>query len=360
MKLSRIVIPAAVVTAGGIAVGAAAGAAFATAGVLAARKAARAWMRPGIDLRGKVVLITGASRGLGLAMGREFAHAGARIAICARDAQELEEAARRIPAIPFVCDITDRESVRTLIRDVIDRFGRIDVLINNAGEISVGPFDALEREDFERAMKTMFWGPVDVTLEALPHMRTAASGHIVNITSIGGRVSVPRLLPYCCAKFALVAFSDGLAAELNREKIRVLTVVPGLMRTGSYLQGKFKGDAEGEFTWFGISGNMPGITMPASRAARQIRKAVESGRKTLTITWPAKILQRVDAVFPETTRHVMALVDEYVLPWPEGTRGMRTGHDLNQRFGRMFQAFTTLGRTAAREWNEQRRPSAVS
>ena len=351
MKLSRIVLPAAVITAGGMAAGAiVCSAAIAAAGIFTARKLARA-MRPRFDLRGKIVLITGGSRGLGLALAREFAHAGSRVAICARDAQELDEAAHRISATPFVCDITDRENVSALVHEMIDRFGRIDILINNAGEISVGPFDSFERADFERAMNTMFWGHVDMTLAALPHIR-AAHGHIVNITSIGGRVSVPRLLPHCCAKFAFAAFSDGLAVELHREKIHVLTVVPGLMRTGSYLQAKFKGDAEHEFNWFGISANLPGITASAGRAARQIRNAVESGRMNLTITWPAKLLMRADAMFPELNRRAMALVNEYILPSPDDAHREVSGHDLHQ--SSIFQAFTKLGRSAAVELNEVR------
>jgi len=350
MRLRRIFIPAAIVTAAG-------GTAATVAGLYAVRKLAGVLMRPSVDLRDKVVLITGGSRGLGLALAKEFAYAGSRIAICARDSQELDEAERRLHGIareivPFVCDVTKRADVQELVRDVINRFGRIDILINNAGEISVAPLESLERSDFERAMDTMFWGPLDVTLEVLPHLRHQRSGQVVNITSIGGRVSVPRLIPYCCAKFAFVAFSDGLAAELDRERIRVLTVVPGLMRTGSYLQAHFKGDAAHEFTWFGVAANLPGFTAPAAYAAHQIRRAVESGRMTLTITWPAKLLIRMQALLPEVTRHLMAGVNEYILPNPQGDKTLVLGKSLNEGFKGVFRLFTTLGRTAASELNQ--------
>src|SRR5262249_32409224 len=177
--------PAAIVTA-------ASGAAVAAAGLFAVRKLAGVLMRPSVDLRNRVVLITGGSRGLGLALAKEFAHAGSRIAICAREAHELEEAERRLhgagkEVATFVCDVTKRADVQELVRDVIDRYGRIDILVNNAGEISVAPLESLEKSDFERAMATMFWGPLDVTLEVLPHMRHERSGYIVNITSLGGR-----------------------------------------------------------------------------------------------------------------------------------------------------------------------------
>jgi len=344
------VIPAAAITAAGAT-------AAAVAGLYAVRKLTALLVRPAVDLRDKVVLITGGSRGLGLALAREFAQAGCRIAICARDRHELEEAERRLHGIgreiaPFVCDVTRRADVAGMIREVIGHFGRIDILINNAGEIRVAPVESLDRGDFESAMATMFWGPVDMTLEVLPHMRRQRRGHIVNVTAIGGRVSVPRLIPYCCAKFALVAFSDGLAAELDREGIRVLTVVPGLMRTGSYLQAQFKGDAAHEFTWFGLAANLPGFSAPAAYAARKIRRAVEAGRFTLTITWPAKLLVRMQAMFPEVTRHLMAGVNEYVLPHPEGTKTFVSGKVLNESFKGIFRLFTTLGRSAADELNQ--------
>ena len=350
MRWKRIVIPAAAITAAG-------GTAAAVAGLYAVRKLTALLVRPAVDLRDKVVLITGGSRGLGLALAREFAQAGCRIAICARDRHELDEAERRLhgaarEVAPFVCDVTQRADVTGMIREVIEHFGRIDILINNAGEIRVAPVESLDRDDFESAMATMFWGPVDMTLEVLPHMRRQRRGHIVNVTAIGGRVSVPRMIPYCCAKFAFVAFSEGLAAELDREAIRVLTVVPGLMRTGSYLQAQFKGDAANEFTWFGLAANLPGFSVPAAYAARKIRRAVEAGRFTLTITWPAKLLVRMQAMFPEVTRHLMAGVNEYVLPHPEGTKTFVSGKVLNESFKGIFRLFTTLGRSAASELNQ--------
>jgi NAD(P)-dependent dehydrogenase (short-subunit alcohol dehydrogenase family) len=180
----------------------------------------------GYSLRGKVVLITGVSRGLGLVMAREFASEGARIAICARRPDELEAAradlkrrGAEVMAIP--CDVTDRAQVNELMNVVRDRFGRIDVLVNNAGVIQVGPVEVMTMEDYEEAMKTHFWGPLYATLAVLPEMRRRRAGRIVNITSIGGKISIPHLVPYSASKFALVGLSEGLRAELLKDGVRV-------------------------------------------------------------------------------------------------------------------------------------------
>ncbi len=327
------------------------------AGYYGIKKVAKLLSKPGLGLHGKTVLITGGSRGLGLALAEEFARAGCHIAICARDADEVERARHKLAAIcraveGFTADVTDKADIADLIQAVIRRFGRIDILVNNAGEIKVAPLDSLERGDFESSMDTMFWGPVDMTLEALPHMRRQGSGHIVNISSIGGRVSVPRLLPYCCAKFALVAFSEGMGAELNADGIRVLTVSPGLMRTGSYLKAQFKGAAEDEFTWFGLAANLPGFSVAAAYAAKEIRKSIEKGHYTCTISFPAKMLLRIQGMLPETTRRIMATVNQYLLPESKNSHVAFEGGALNSRFGKLFQTFTALGRKAAHELNE--------
>src|ERR1044071_6119393 len=145
------------------------------------------------DLKDKTVLITGGSRGLGLVMAREFAREGASVAICARDMEELGRArmdlvrrGARVMAVP--CDITDREQVNEMVRAVNARFGRVEVLVNNAGVIEVGPMEVMTLEDYEQAMKTHFWGPLYATLAVLPEMRRRREGRIVNVSSIGGEM----------------------------------------------------------------------------------------------------------------------------------------------------------------------------
>jgi NAD(P)-dependent dehydrogenase (short-subunit alcohol dehydrogenase family) len=323
---------------------------------LAARKLPGEKAQSNSQLQDKVVLIVGGSRGLGLALAFEFGARGSRLALCARNEEELNAACRRlsekgIEALPFVADITHSHETAPLIERVIQQFGQLDVLVNDAGEIQVGPLSSFTHADFESAMNLMFWGPVNLTFAALPHMSERGSGQIVNITSIGGRVSVPHLLPYCCAKFALVGFSSGLATEVKRRGIYVLTVVPGLMRTGSYLHAKFAGNADAEFTWFGLLGNMPGLSVAAETAARQILAAIEAKKHNCTISVPAKLLVGAETLFPHTTRTIMGYINA-ILPSANQPTPQTQGRHLNSRASTAFQAFTALGKQAARTFNE--------
>ncbi len=325
--------------------------------LLTARKLVSAAGASNFDLQDRVILITGGSRGLGFALSQELGSHGSRIALCARDDAELERArkhleSQQIEAATFVCDITREAEIASLVQRVVERFGRIDVLINNAGIIKVGPVDTFDHSDFETAMSLMFWAPLNLTLAVLPHMRKQRSGHIVNITSIGGRVSVPHLLPYCCAKFALVGFSTGLSAEVSSEGIHVLTVVPGLMRTGSYLNAEFTGSAKDEFAWFAVLGNLPGFSVAADYAASCIRRALEQQRHNCTISLPAKLLAASEALMPELTRTSLRFVSSVLLPNRDEGITTHQGKELDVAFGRLFQLVTSLGKASALRFNE--------
>ncbi len=267
------------------------------------------------SLRGQVVLITGASRGLGFLLAREFAREGCRVAICARDEQKLADAClelRRLGANveAFRCDVSDRRQVLNLVSAVAAHFGRIDVLVNNAGEMHVMPLQAATEADFERAMDVMFWGTLYPALAVARHMRPHRSGRIVNITSIGGFVSVPHLLPYTCAKFAAVGLSQGLRAELARDGISVTTIVPGLMRIGSPLNAWFRGNQKAEYAWFSAAASLPLMTMNAERAARQIVAATKRRQALRILGLPANILERLHGLFPGTVANIMSLVNQ--------------------------------------------------
>lgn len=307
------------------------------------------------DLRDKTVLVTGGSRGLGLVLAREFAANGARVAICARDEQELEQASddlqsRGADVLAVKCDVTNMAEVTNMVDRVRQRFGKIDVLVNNAGTIQVGPLEVMNREDFEKAMLAHFWGPLNTILAVLPEMRERRDGRIVNISSIGGKIAVPHLVPYSASKFALVGLSKGLFAELRKDGIVVTTVCPGLMRTGSPRNANFKGKHREEFAWFSISDSLPVTSIKAERAARQIVDACKQGRAELIITVQAKLAVTFDALFPELSAEMLALVNR-VLPGPGGI-GEQSAKGRDSRSNWSPSWLTRLTEEAAMNNNE--------
>lgn len=299
-------------------------AAGAGAALLCAARLSRA--RLGISFGDRVVVITGGSRGLGLVMARLFMQEGARVVLLARDLDELERARIDLEAcgagevMTLRCDVRRRADVRAAVEAVIDRWRTIDVLVNNAGVIQVGPLDHMSREDFENAMATHFWGPLHLVLEVTPTMRHRGFGRIVNISSIGGRMAVPHLAPYSASKFALVGLSDALRAELDPYGIRVTTVAPGLMRTGSPMNADFKGQHDAEYAWFKVASSIPGLTTSAERAARQIVEACRYGDPALTITVGAKVAAAANAIAPAAIGRAMMLVTR-MLPAVTGASG---------------------------------------
>ena len=298
------------------------GGALAIAVAVGAKRIRRAY-----TFSGKSVVITGGSRGLGLVLARQLAAEGARITLIARDENELQRAAddirdRHASADVLIvrADVGQREDVERAISQAIGHHGAIDVLINNAGIIQVGPLDHMKLSDYDDAMKTHFWGPLFLVLAVLPHMRNQGGGRIVNISSIGGRISVPHLVPYSASKFALAGLSDGLRAELARDQIVVTTVCPGLMRIGSPVNAAFKGQRPQEYSWFAIASSLPVITISAERAARQILDACRRGDAELVITVQAKLAVLARTIAPELFSDAMSLVQR-LLPRPVGPEG---------------------------------------
>jgi NAD(P)-dependent dehydrogenase (short-subunit alcohol dehydrogenase family) len=274
-----------------------------------------------LDFGGKSIVIFGGSRGLGLVLARELAAEGARLTLIARDADELARARRELAdrgawVTTVVCDIRDRQQVEHAIAEAVAQNGGIDVLINDAGIIQVGPLDHMTLEDFENAMATHFWGPLHAILAARPHLHQSAAARIVNISSIGGKISMPHLLPYSASKFALTGLSEGLYSELAREGIVVTTVCPGLMRTGSTYNAWFKGKHRSEFAWFHVADSLPGLSIDARRAARQVIEACRRGEPQLVITRAARYGMLMNALFPNAVARALRLANA-LLPSPE-------------------------------------------
>jgi short-subunit dehydrogenase len=161
-------------------------------------------------------------------------------------------------------------------------------------------------------MRLHFWAPFELISQIVPEMRIWGGGRIVNISSIGGKVAVPHMAPYSASKFALTGFSDALRAELARDNIHVTTVVPGMMRTGSHVNAKFKGRHDAEFGWFAASAGAPLISINAGRAARKILAACRRGQPSLTLTFAARTAILGNAFFPNLTGYWMKIVNRFL------------------------------------------------
>jgi len=268
--------------------------------------------------RDKVALITGGSRGLGLEIARQICARGAKVVLIARDAEELARAKTDLDrfatdVLTIQCDLLETAQIQSAAQQTLHRFGKIDILINNAGIIEIGPIEHMQLKDFDRAMRLHFWAPFILYLLVTPQMR-ANGGRIVNISSIGGRIAVPHMAAYSASKFALTGFSDAIRAELARDNIFVTTVTPGLMRTGSQIHAKFKGDHSAEYKWFDWSSKIPFASISVERAARKILNACQRGKPALVMPCSAYFIIAANALFPNLTARVMKIVNRSMPP----------------------------------------------
>jgi len=368
MRYKKTIVAAAGATAvAGVALTAAAGFALLAAGAAAIplqqQQSARRKLKRQTKLQGKTVVITGGSRGVGLALAEEFAQLGASLVLAARDAEELHRAkeqlvqqaqikAHEILTIP--CDVRIPEQVDALIAAATEAFGQVNILVNNAGIITAGPVEQQTRETFHDVMNTNFFASVYTVTSVMPQMLARRSGDkysnvIVNIASIGGKVAVPHMLPYSASKFAEVGFSQGLYAELRGRGVRVLTVCPWLMRTGSHLNALFNGDAPREYRWFSLLATTPGVSVSARYAARRIVRGVLRGEAEVEISPMAALAARLGPLAPGLTVRAMA-ASNYLLPRPvPGHEQPVKGADSRER--ELLPA-ATIGMRAARRYNQ--------
>ncbi len=324
------------------------------AGLYLAARAIRRYAR-WYDLRGKTALITGGSRGLGLALSREFVARGACVAICARDVEELERASSDLvrpgrPVLALPCDVSSMEEVGRMVEAIREHFGSVDVLVNNAGVIEVGPLETMTLADYEEALAVNLRGPLHTMLAVIPEMRRRGEGRIVNITSIGGKIAIPHLTPYTMSKFALVGLSKAMRAELAKDGVVVTTICPGLMRTGSPRNATFKGRHRAEYAWFSVSDSLPLLTIGAEKAARRIISACQRGEAEVIFPIQAKMAAMADALAPELVADLLGLLNR-LMPAPGGVGSARMkGSESQSSLSPSW--LTLLGERAARRYNE--------
>jgi NAD(P)-dependent dehydrogenase (short-subunit alcohol dehydrogenase family) len=277
-------------------------------------------------LRGKTAVVCGASRGLGLEVARELVRRGCRVAICARTPDDVDEACvelRQLAGRPGVvwgdsCDLRAIDDVELFLANAESRLGPIDVLVANAATLTVGPIERAIPRDFDEAMDSIFVTARNAALAVLPRMQARREGSIAFVTSIGGKLGVPHLTAYSAAKFAEIGFAEALRAEVAKDHVHVLTIVPGLMRTGSFRRAFFQGDADAELAWFGASANAPVLTIGAERAARRIVRAIERRDEELVYTLPARIAARTHDLVPWAFRRFLGAAGRLLPRAPSG------------------------------------------
>jgi NAD(P)-dependent dehydrogenase (short-subunit alcohol dehydrogenase family) len=251
----------------------------------------------------KVWFITGTSSGFGRSLAEEVLRRGERLVATARDPQSLDELVARAPdrVLAVRLDVTQAAQVQPALDAALQRFGRIDVVVNNAGFSIVGAAEETSEADLRATMETMFFGAAALTRAVLPQLRRQGTGTVVQITSVGGLITAPGFGTYCAAKHALEAWSESLAAEVAPFGIKVLIVEPGAFRTSLFGSGfrimpvmPIYDATVGPTRAYvaGSGGKQPG---DPAKAARAIADAVDAGAPQLRLPLGADAIQGIRA-----------------------------------------------------------------
>lgn len=225
------------------------------------------------NIAGKIIVITGASSGMGAAAAQHLAEQGASVILGARRADRIEALAAEITeaggkATSVVTDVTKREDVRRLVDKAVEAYGRIDVLINNAGVMPLSPMDRLKVDEWDQMIDVNLKGVLYGIAAALPHMKAQKSGHIINLSSVLGHRIIPTSAVYSATKFGVRALSDGLREEVAADNIRVTVISPGSVRTElhDHISEKDVQQANREFA--------AKVSLPATTFARLVAFAI--------------------------------------------------------------------------------------
>lgn len=192
----------------------------------------------------KIVLITGASSGIGRASAVQFAKKGAKLILIARNKEKLNQVSAdlkkyHVPTFAYECDVSDKLQVNKISKIILDRFGSIDILVNNAGFAVYGSVSNLTIEEIESQMETNYFGMIYFVKNFLPSMLAKKSGHIVNVASVAASFGLPGIASYCASKFAMLGFSEGLKHELKGTGVDITVVSPIMVRTNFFNHPSF-------------------------------------------------------------------------------------------------------------------------
>ena len=231
-----------------------------------------------MNFENKVVVITGASSGIGEAAAEQFAKKGANLVLVARRKEKLEQVEKSlskysVKILICVCDVSDKEQVKQMSEKTIETFSKIDILVNNAGFVIYGNVKELSIEDIESQMKTNYFGTIYCTKSFLPHFLKQNFGHIVNVASVGGSFGVPGIASYCATKYAMLGFSEGLRHELEGTGVGLTVVSPIMVRTPLFDHPSFE-----NFSKFST-----GISLSSETVAKAIIKASNSSKLEIVV-----------------------------------------------------------------------------
>jgi short-subunit dehydrogenase len=256
-----------------------------------------------VRIRGKRVILTGASSGIGRALALSFAARGAELTLAARREDRLADLVREIgersgtapPPVAVSCDVSDPADVQNLIGGTVERIGRVDMLVNNAGICVYGEAGRTSIDDYRDLMAVNFYGPLHAMREVMPFMLRQESGLMVNVATVAALHGVPYLAAYAASKAALVALSQSLRAELADTGVRVMLVYPGYTESEIYEHERRVGGARRpEFKY-----------APAEDVAEAIVRAIESGARDLILTRQGRALNVLRGLAPPVVERAM-------------------------------------------------------
>lgn len=262
------------------------------------------------EINGKLAIVTGAASGIGRATAIALAKRGARLAISDLDRTGLAETAQRIEAIggmaaTYLLDVADRDAVYAFAQDIEGAHGGADIVINNAGVAQIARVDELTYEDFEWVMNIDFWGMVYGTKAFLPQLQAKGSGHIVNVSSLFGLISVPSQAAYNSAKFAIRGFTEALRHEMKGTDIAVSCVHPGGIKTNIVRNARFLQSTQATVREEAASGFDRLARTTPERAGEVIVRGIEKNKPRILIGADAKIIDWLQRLMPASYGKIM-------------------------------------------------------